>query len=480
MTNKTINKIYLLIILIIALIISFSNFAKYTKFGFELDEIFLINESQKINPLKYFELLNHDFGNPILFFILLKPFAMISTNEIWLRILPLSFYFLSIWIFYKLLAELKISSKLKFLTIIIFLGLAPYYYLRFYVRPYSLLLFLILLTIYQTFKLKKNHDLKSLIRFILIIFFGFHTHYVYWVFLFIWFLAGFLTRNFFNFYKYFFNNKKFYIIILGGLISLSPITLNLIYRELIKGSPYYWWQFEKTPLSFLQILELILKIEFTQNFNKAINNFILLLFLAISLFTLKKKIPKNQQLLLVFSNLFWCIYSFTPLKNYLVEIKYIAVFILFIPISFIIIANKLFKLDHYLKSKIFMFGAGSIIIMWSLSSPLEKYKIETRTDWKKVTKIILDSKIDYAIAADCYGAIGLKFYSDKDLQLYGYSDFLSKNSCEFPSIIDHAANLDNIVVVGERIVPLPIEDTHSLILFSEDYSPLNLYFYQKK
>lgn len=90
------------------------------------------------------------------------------------------------------------------------------------------------------------------------------------------------------------------------------------------------------------------------------------------------------------------------------------------------------------------------------------------------------SKENYSIAADCYGAIGLDYYSDKNLMFYGYSGFLSKNSCEFPSIIDNAQYLENIVVVGERVVPIPIEDTHSLILFSEEYSPINLYFYQKR
>lgn len=480
MTKQSIKKTHLLIIFIVASIITLLNYNKYTRFGFELDEIFLIKESQEINPLKYFDLLNRDLGNPILFFVLLKPFLMISTNEIWLRTLPLIVYFLSIWIFYELLGELKISSRLKLLTSIVFLGLAPYYSLRFYVRPYSLLLFLILLTIYQTFKVKKKQDLKELIKLAIIIFLGFHTHYIYWLFSVVWFLSSFIINKNFNFQRYI-KQKEFILINLCLLISLSPIVLNLINRELLTNSlNYWWWQLEKHPISFPEILELILKIEFKQNFNQAIYNLSFLCFLAISILALKKKLAKNQHVLLIFSNFFWLIYLFTPLKNYLVEIKYIAVFISFIPVCIVIIINKLFNLDHYLKSKKIMFCLTSLVIMWSLLPALEKYKIEARTDWKSVVQVIDEYRTDYAITTDCYDVIGLEFYLKNDLQFYGYSGFLEKNSCEFPSITDHAINLDKILLVGERVVPLPIEDTHSLVLFSEKYSPINLYFYQKK
>lgn len=476
---------HLILILMVLSIITGLSFGKYAKFSFDLDEIFTVSIGKNINPLNYWDSLNQDFGNPPLFFILLKPLALIrNLPEIYLRILPLVFYLLSVWVFIKILIKFKISENLRLLTIIIYLGLAPFWFFRFYLRVYSLLLFLVLLTIYQSFKLLKNHrSLAELKRLMIIIFFGFHAHYTYWVFAAIWLLTLFLTSS----VKKILNistKKKIIKIISISSITLFPVIFNLVLREFVEDfDRYSFWQLESASPSFFEIFEFILKIDLHHiEIFKLVGFLFWLMIIVGGILVANKKTNKNQQLWLVFSSLFWLIYFLTPLKNFLSVFRYVAVFTLFVPISLILILNELLNLDRYLKIKTIMLMSTLILVAWSLLPPLEgQYRLDYRDNWKTVIEMISENQQNYVLVVDCVEKIALDHYlTDINFELYGFAGFSSGDVCELPSVVDNAENLNDILVVGDNVVPLPIEDTHVLDLHSEKFYPIKLYFYSRK
>ncbi len=472
---------HIILILIVLLLVTALSFDKYAKFSFDLDEIFTVYNSKNINPFDYWTALNYDLGNPQLFVVLLKLFVLVSdSSDIWLRTLPLIFYLLSVWVFIKILNEFKISEKLRLLTVIIYLGLSPFWFFRFYVRAYSLLLLLILLTIYQSFKIIKNPRSIELKRLMIIIFFGFHSHYIYWIFNAIWiatlFFTGVLKKILTKL-----GSKKFFKIVGIGVISLFPIVINLVSRELINSvNRYYFFQLDLIHPSSLEILQFILKMDLNYNFFKLIDVFFWLILFVGGVLAIKKKTNKNQEIWLVFSILFWSVYFLTPLKNFLSVFKYISVFTLFVPISLVLILNKLFNLERSLKSKTIMLVSTMLVIVWSLLPPLKTIRVDYGDDWKTVVNKVSRSSINSAVVIDCIDKLGFDYYAIKSLEFYGFKGFSSGNHCGLPSIIDNAQVLENILVVGDGVLPLPIEDSHNLIFYSEKYFPIKFYYYQRK
>jgi hypothetical protein len=378
------------------------------------------------------------------------------------------------------LIEFKISENLRLLTIIIFLGLAPFWFFRFYVRAYSLLSFLTLLTIYQSFKLIKGPRLRELKRLMITMFFGFHSHYIYWVFSAIWILTLLLT-GVFKKVLIKLGSKRFFKIVGIGVVSLFPIVINLVSRELINNfDRYYFFQLNIVHPSFLDIFQFILKMNLSHNFFTLIAVLFWLILFVGGILAIKKKVHKNQEIWLVFSILFWLIYFLTPLKNFLSVFKYISGFTLFVPISIVLILNKLFNLERHLKSKIIMFVSTMLIITWSFLPPLKTIRAEYGDDWKTVVNMIPRPPTNFVVVVDCVDKLGFDYYSTKSFEFYGFEGFNSGNNCGLPSITENTQFLRNILVVGDGVVPLPIEDSHTLVFYSEKYFPIKLYYYQKK
>lgn len=458
------------------------NNQKFINFSFDLDEIFAIKYAQSISNINFFKYVDNDLGNPPLFFFILKPFTTVSQSEICLRSLPMIFYLVSLFFIYKTLGILKVPDNLKILSMIMAIGIGPYFYLSLYVRAYSLLLLMIVATIYLTFRLIEKFTHKDLAQLVLIIFLGFYTHYIYWVFFALWVFSYFLIglKNRIPLKK----QVEVWGGYVGGLALVFPLICHLLSRELInQETKYDWWQLEKSPISLLDWTEIFFKIDLSQFVIAQYLVYLLwTMFLLVSLYALKKRHFLSEQMLLVFNNIFLLVFFNTSLANRFSMSKYIAAFILLVSLSIPIILNSFNSFRRFYTQKYLFMLCFVCIALWSVLPMPDKHRVEGGDDWKKVATIIENKFSSHALVVDCLQADGINFYGKRTQKLYGSRAHFSQNFCNLPDIKDHKEQWDNIVVVGDiqESAKLGISDTHEEIKVIGDYQPIVLTIYEKR
>ena len=484
MKNRKALFLQIFLLVVVSTINLYINSSKYLNYSFDLDEIFAINYANNIDEFRYWNYFNSDLGNPPFFFFLLRVWMQISTSDIWLRILPLIFYYLSIFISMKILKTLKLNKKLQLLAIVSLLGIGFYFYLGFYVRAYSLLLLLSLMTIYYTFNIDLQKSKFDLIKLTLTIFIGLHTHYIYWIFLLFWTLAyiGSLLGN----QKQSSKIWQFLLAIsLGTLLSL-PLINNLISRELFNhGEKYHWWQLSSSKMNPFDIWSMTLKV----NKNKmpmnlsALGWILWVIFFLLTLLNFQNNECNKQKLILLFNLLFWATYLVTPLGKFINVIKYIALFVFLLFFSIIlIIENFLNKVSfsNHQKKIIYPFFIIFIVI-WSLLPMPNTYQVQGGDDWKSVVALVENEYEDYGIILDCLNTPAFDYYGKSNTAIYGTTMLDSGNNCQLPLINNYYKTLNKILLIDTKEIMsgIGIENSYSLVEIKYDYQPIILMTYEK-
>lgn len=474
-----------IIVLFVFLSTSAIGFLTFGNFSLDLEEIFALTYAKDINSLNYIEYLNGDLGNPPLFFFLLKPWAMISESEAWLRLLPFVFYSASILVLKKILPKLSNSTQIKTMVIVAFLGVGAYLYIRFNLRAYSLLLLTSLLTIYFTFKiLSENSNRKDSLILILIMTIGINSHYIYWLFSGFWFssLLAISLKNKINFRII----KQFIFSIIVSLIINVPLFANIIKRELLEKSEYsyYWWQLERSKIKWSEIWEIIFKFS-TNTKNEILNESIgylswFGLFILLSA-TIKKTKNLKVKLLLFFLNLFWITYLITPISSYLSIQKYIALFIALLTASIPIIIEQWEKIK--IKNNLFYVFCLSTLAVWSLSPLPFKHKVNFGDDWKSVIKLIEQNNESHALVVDCFDLIAFKHYAKKETleKIYGDKHLPAKNDCDLELINSSGFKYEKIFLVkSQQPVQINVGDNYEITkIETKQYWPISITTYEK-
>ena len=475
-----------LIVLLVFLSTSIMGFFMFGNFSLDLEEIFTLNYAKDISSLHYINYLNGDYGNPPLFFFLLKPWAAISESEIWLRLLPFIFYCLSVLVLKKLLTQLSNSSRVQTISMLLFLGVGAYLYLRFNLRAYSLLLLVSLLTIHLTFNiLKEKTHYKNSLLLIATMTIGINSHYIYWLFLGFWFSSTFILsiKNKINFKII----KQFFLSIITSLLINAPLFVNLIKRELLEKNEYsyYWWQLERSRIKWIEIWEIILKLSANQGsqiLNEKLGYLAWIAVFILLIATIKKASNLNVKLLLFFLNFFWIAYLLTPISAYLSIQKYIALFIALSTISIPIIIKQWQKIK--IKYDFLYILSLSVLIIWSLLPPPFKHRVNFGDDWKSVIKLVEQEKSPYALVVDCFDLIAFQHYAKKETLeiIYGSKQLPAKNDCDLELIDSKKLEYEKIILIkSHRPISIGIEANHKITkIETKQYWPISITVYEKK
>jgi len=466
-------------IIILAFIISSAiSFYHFGNFSLDLDEIFTIRYAQEINSVKFWEYFDRDLGNPPLFFFLLSQWIKISLAEPWLRLLPFLFWALSIFYSNKLMTSIKISPAIRSIALMMMMGVGAYSYLSVYVRAYSLLLLISILTIYFTTQLIQNgFKMAGFTKLVFTIVAGFYTHYVYWVFLAFWGLVSLASviKN---------GQVKSIFPIIAAVVSSVLLSIQIIWhllsREMLSEGRYYWWQIEGEHNPLSNLWALILKIDhhsLTVTTNEIFGLIFWTTFMIIAYWGYKKSSSHGHTSLIAFSMVFWPVYMTTPLKEYLSQHKYTALFMYIFFISLACIWENQQQIKTKLKNNPIFFFIALTTIVWLIEpSP---HKVQGGDDWKTMTSLAQGEYSNYAIITNCLEKDGFDYYSNYKLIVY-QSRSLEWSDCEMPSIDEYKEKFDQILVVSDVKTPIgEIAATHTLVNTDDSYHPIFLSFYQR-
>ena len=330
------------------------------KYGFWLDEVISIYYSRKIwKMIRHFSIDATPTFEPPLFGLLLHFWSFLGESEFILRLLSLSFGVLSIIAIYKV-GQLLFNKKVGLISAFI-LAISPLsiYYSQ-ELRPYSLVTFFVLMSIYNLIKSLENNRLRSWIGFIIFTVLCMYTHFAT-VFLLI-------IVNFFFLYCYFTNKKckvllKRWVItqlVIGGLY--FPGMVGLLKKTFIWS--LYAWPPEPSLALIIQS-----SMYFNMGFNApaTVHCLAVLLFLPLFLtgiwFSYKQKKYKNCIWLL----LLWLFIPITMVIIVSVAISPIyidRIFLYSLPAYYIIIAFGLYKIK---KRPIYLCVLTLLIVFSSLS-----------------------------------------------------------------------------------------------------------------
>lgn len=486
MRRRTLILLQVVTLLTIFALHLWQNSSKFLNFSFDLDEIFAIQYAKNINGLKLWEYINADLGNPPLFFFLLKPWLSIAQAEVWLRLLPLLFYCASLVVLHKVLQSLRLSRMSSFILFIILLGVGAYAYLSLYLRGYSFLLFMALLSIYLTLKVIEQAKWRNLLGLTLVTTIGLHAHYLYWIFAVFWFAACLMVLL--GKKQHSLSGKYIlYSTLCSAALSL-PLIWNMIKRELLAvGEQYYWWQLQKEPLTANELWEMIFKVNLGQLFGQVpwLSYVLWLLLCLLILFAIKKVSAVQQKIMLLFTILFWPTYLLTPLGHYLDTQKYIALFIFLFLIALFIAVSSLINalgLTKFLQRPVPLLSITTLAIIWSFLPLPAKHQVEGGDDWKTVVPLVENHYRQYGLVTDCLLTAGFDFYGKETIKLFGSLSLMSANDCNLPLISENSEQFDRILLINseETEIELGIESSYQLVSSSAEYAPIFLTFYEKK
>jgi hypothetical protein len=470
------------VVIIVFFITSAISFYRFGNFSLDLDEIFTVDYAQSINSLNYWEYFDWDLGNPPLFFFLLNMWTKVSLIEPWLRLLPWLFWTASLYYTNKLLRLIKVSPQIRSLSLVLIMGIGAYEYLSVYVRAYSLLLLLAVVSMYLSAKLTQDSAKKiDYTMLVAVVVAGFYTHYVYWAFAAFWviiyLIVSIKSKPLSSLYK------TISAFVLGGLFSMQ-IIMHVIARELLSdGEKYDWWQIEglHRPLSstWLELLKFPHHV-FSEKINETLGILFWVSFLALAKLSLKNISSNAQKVIISFSMIFWPIYIMTPLKDYFSPHKYIALFMFIFTISMAcILENKPF-VKMIMKHNKILVVCTLLFAVWAILP--SSHLIQGGDDWKLViSKLEKEYRNNnFKLVVDCIEAPAFYRYLKEDIILYGSSELPSRNDCELEPIEKNLENFENIkIVTSWQIPPLSIQKTYHLANFSEEHWPIVIATYQK-
>ncbi len=334
---------------------SFICFKHFFTFSYDIDEYFSISFFKNIQLDS--RIINSDLGNPPFFYILVKLYIFFfGSNETVTRILPFIFFIFSYIVFYKLLKMLSFKVYDRSILSLLYLGMNQFIYLRFYLRAYSLLLFLCLITVYLTFKLikiiERNENLYSItfVSFCLFLLqlMGIFTHYLYIFFNTCWMVSLVsillmkrkVKKNKIFFLKSLFNKKHLKPVFISYISSifLSLIQLcNVLFRE----DKYDFVQRNYPWPNYSGWLVLLSKFNFWIYIPELINLCIFLFIFYLMIKSLRHS-GLFECLILFYTLLSYAIYLLTDLHNYLSHAKYFVFLIPFFYLSLYLILKKIY------------------------------------------------------------------------------------------------------------------------------------------
>lgn len=411
-------------IALLYLVFSFQTITAYKDTSYDLDEIFSFYYAKSIDSFHIPSLIDRDLGNPPLFFILLKPWIAIFTNEWSVRFLSFVFFSFSLVIFIKILEQLKIRRFSSTIGIILLLGVYYKSPIINYLRPYTLLSLMTLATVYLTFAAQSG---KLRFRWLLplIVMAGFLTHYIYWLFYFFWVLVNFYQR------KETSTHIKYLLI---GSMLVSPLILHLFFREIITPPDYVFHQklgIWPGPSSWLYHLT---KLKFILGVPKVLSFFVWLVFLAkLTILGARERVLKRKTIFL-FTAISWAIYLFSPLHDYLSHEKYLNFMVPILLMSFILVIEPWLQRMGQLTRGILLI----ILIFWAFSLDSSSFylTIPMNDNWRTATREV--SQVTNAnIVTDCLNLPGLDYYLQREIKVYSFS----KNDCDLPVIEAHYQKL---------------------------------------
>ena len=328
------------------------------KYGFWLDEVISIYYSRKIwKMIRHFSIDATPTFEPPLFGLLLHFWSFLGESEFILRLLSLSFGVLSIIAIYKV-GQLLFNKKVGLISAFI-LAISPLsiYYSQ-ELRPYSLVTFFVLMSIYNLIKSLENNRLRSWIGFIIFTVLCMYTHFAT-VFLLI-------IVNFFFLYRYFTDKKckvllKRWVItqlVIGGLYFLG--IMGLLKKAII------WYAWPPEP-SFALIIQSFMYFNMGFNASATVYYLAVLLFLPLFLsgawFSCKQKKYKNSIWLLL-------LWLFIPITMIIIVSAAISpiyvdrIFLYSLPAYYILIAFGLYKIK---KRPIYLCVLTLLIVLSSFS-----------------------------------------------------------------------------------------------------------------
>ncbi len=461
-------------ILVVLFLLSTLTHAKLFHYSYDIDEYFSIKFAQTIKFSNYYQLIDEDLGNPGFFYLLLVPLVRFSTNEAFLRMVPLTFFFLSGIVFYLLLTKMKLSSKQIIFALIFFFGIGPYQYLRFYLRPYSLLLLLIFLTIYLSFLVLEKNKFFLGIALILTVTIGFHTHFIFWLFFFFW-----LIVFAFSLIKKQKKDNKSFILksLFASLILNLPIVSHLIYREIFNNQKYNFSQLGYKWPQFSGWWLIFSKFDFLINLPQFFGLIAWIIFLIIVIWTCKQQINFARKVWLKFTIIICCFYFFTPIHNYLSHAKYFVFLLPFVSIALILsidVVFKKFKLKIKYISKIF-FIFYLLLLPWMFKYPSNRYRLEIIEDWKQALDEIKISKPKIIINNCNYMHI-INYYTHRQIEIVS----TDKNQfCYLSNLDSNLFKNKQIVVIDRWLLRNPLPKEYSFIKI-ERYGIIYVGYLQKK
>lgn len=330
------------------------------KYDFWLDEVVTIYYSRKIwEMIKHFPTGATPTFDPPLFYLLLHFWSFLGKSEFILRLLPLSFGVLSIIAVYKV-GQLLFNKRVGLISAFI-LALSPLsiYYSQ-ELRPYSLVTFLTLMSIYNLVKSLENNRLLSWIGFIIFTVLCIYTHYV----------TVFLLIIIFFFFLYcYISYSKYKDLLKRWLISLSIILVlySPAMMALLRRAPV--WSFDAFPPkpSLSLIIQSFMYFNMGYNATATIHCLAVLLFLPLFLasvwFGLRQKKYRNGTYLLLFW-LFVVITMVIIISVAMYSIYIDRVFLYSLPAYYILIAFGLSKIK---KRSIYLCVLTLFIVFSSLS-----------------------------------------------------------------------------------------------------------------
>lgn len=447
-----------IIVLVALFLISTFIHIKFLHYSYDIDEYFSVKFAQTINFSSYYQLIDEDLGNPGFFYLLLTPLVHFSTNEVFLRIIPLTFFFLSGIVFYLLLIKMKLSLKQIFFALIIFFGLGPYQYLRFYLRPYSLLLLLIFLTIFLSYLVLKKNKFFLGLGLAIIITIGFHTHFIFWLFLFFWLITLFslLIKKQKNY-----NQSSFLKSLFVSLILNAPIILHLIYREIFTNQKYNFFQLDYRWPQFSGWLAIILKFDFLTSLPQFFSLIVWIVFFIVSIWTYKQEIDFTKKAWLKFTIIICCFYFFTPIHNYFSHAKYFVFLLPFVTTTIILSIITLFKKFKLAKKHVlkFSFVFYLLLLLWMVKYPSNKYRLEVIENWKQALNEIKIS--DPAIIINnCNYMHVINYYAHKKNEIFSTD---KNQSCYLPNSYFNLLNNNQLVVIDRWSLRNPLPKEYSFI-----------------